>query len=277
MKVSSTALLKTVHNSKSYSATSVAKKLKSLKDGKIVGILKNVLAHKEIQNSNVWMLAGAAFNELSIRVWGKTHRKALETFRRRLITKSDLCVARRSYAMETAGLLDKKTKKIYHPYPFEALARSIFDEWNNSNTKKSLQDYIGANIDYDEVQQLKNNRVHYLADDSLKKYKVKFSHGYPKIGNKTLRNGEYMFTLARVNDKAVLYAGIKKKGKFQHTSFSAGAPVLCPGVFEIRKKKLSKIKLSSGHYHPTKAHAVALKAFFKDSGVGKVKIQEHKK
>ena len=70
----------------------------------------------------------------------------------------------------------------------------------------------------------------------------------------------YMFILTA--DGQQMYAGRKKKGDFQHTSFFGGEPVLCAGRFVVRDGKIAGIELNSGHYKPTPDHGKALRAFF---------------
>lgn len=259
----------------------VSAQLKKVSDVKIVEIVKTLLKSSQTNDSNDWRFAGIAFNELATRVWGKKHRKSLESFRQSIMRNSDNCVARRSYALETAGIVDKKSKKIFHPYPFNDVAQKVVEKWYRSSTDKSLQQYISAYMKK-HIRSLKHHSVKYLTPNSQKKYRVTFKNGQPRIGKARPKSGTYIYALGADDNQSLLLAGTKRKGTFQHSSFFAGAPVASVGEFTIKGKKITHVRLSSGHYHPTKKHGKALLKYFRrddNLGAGKtarIKVEVHK-
>jgi hypothetical protein len=254
--------------------------LKKISDSKIVGIIKTLLKSSHANDSHAWEFAGIAFNELAIRVWGKKHRKSLESFRQAIMNHSDTCLSRRSYALETAGILDKKSKKIFHPYPYSDVAEKVVEKWYRSSTDKSLQEYISAYMKK-HVTSLKRNSVKYLTPNSQQNFRVTFKNGQPRIGKARPKNGTYIFALGKDGNKNILLAGIKRKGSFQHSSFFAGAPVASVGKFTIKNKKITQVLLSSGHYHPKKEHGKALLKYLRHhdnlgSKAAYIKVVTHK-
>ncbi|MCE5295420.1 MAG: hypothetical protein LLF94_12530 [Chlamydiales bacterium] len=275
-------IVSTKSSSASVSTKKLCKKLKSLTDQKIVSLIQKALRAEDGASRDCWKLAGLALNELTIRVWGKTHLEELEFLRRSIISKSKLCVSQCTYGFETAGVLDKKAKKIYHFYPREGVAKKIVKQWHKSEHDISFQNYVTQHVDKSLIDELKTKKVKYLSEKKLLNYAVHFENGLPKINGSHLEDGEYIFVFTKEQGFPMLYAGIKDKGRFQHTSFSLGAPLECAGKFTIVNNKLVHIRLSSGHYHPERWHSLSLANYLKDPknlgpvGFSKIEIEAHR-
>ncbi len=256
--------------------------LKTLSDEKLVHLLKSIQKNPEKNNQETWNFAGTVFNELSMRLWSKKHKKEHEAARQFIMQHSNMCLSRRAYALETAGMIDKKTKKVFHPYPFNKISKKLVKKWHKTSTDKALDDYILKYMPYREVKYLKNHSVKYLSPSQHGKYRVSFVKGQLKIGKKTPYDGTYIYALGYENNKPLLLAGIKTKGKLQHTSFFAGAPVASVGEFTIENKKVVSLKLTSGHYHPDLKHADAMITYLKhkdrlgSSKASRIKVLKYK-
>lgn len=257
-------------------------RLKKLPDQKLVSLLKLVQSNVDKNDMHVWSFAGTVFNELSMRLWSKLHKKQHEAFRQFIIQHSNLCISRREYALETAGMFDKKSNKVFHPYPYNKMSKKLIKKWHHTSTDKSLDDYILSYMPKSEIKYLKNHSVKYLSPSEHKKYQVTFVKGQIKIGGKTPWDGTYIYALGFEKNTAVLLAGFKEKGRLQHTSFFAGAPVLSVGEFTIENKKLVSLRSSSGHYHPELKHMQAMVDYLKqddhlgERAASKIHVRKHK-
>ncbi|KAL6988369.1 IQ domain-containing protein iqm3 [Sarracenia purpurea var. burkii] len=73
-----------------------------------------------------------------------------------------------------------------------------------------------------------------------------------------------------------LYAGQKKKGIFQHSSFLAGGATLAAGRLEVEDGTLKYISPHSGHYRPTDDSFDSFKLFLKENGVNLDEVEIRK-
>ncbi|XP_068341354.1 IQ domain-containing protein IQM3-like [Pyrus communis] len=73
-----------------------------------------------------------------------------------------------------------------------------------------------------------------------------------------------------------LYAGVKKKGVFHHSSFLAGGATIAAGRLEAEKGILKSISAYSGHYRPTDDRLDTFLSVLKENGVNldEVKIRK---
>ena len=244
-----------------------SKECKKLSDYDIKDALEAIIAEPSIAKPRTWNFASVALNELSSRVWAKKNARALAVLTNSLSIASGHCYFDPIYGIEAAGLSEDSVKKggnknkIIHPYPYNKTIKKLLYKWKRSGTDKSFNDYIRSYGSKKEKREIKNHAVRYLHPNEREKYKVTFINGRVKIGGRTPQDGLYMFCLG--GKKPMLLAGFKKKGKFQHSSFFAGASVLCAGKLIIENGKITHLDLRSGHYKPTKAHGDNLKAFLK--------------
>ncbi len=236
--------------------------VKKLSDEVLVELISKMLQAPQEQDDHKWKFAGVALNELCIRPWGKANYKALYTLRDQLSEVSKHCFSAQSYSLETAGIaarvFNKKAKKhkIIHPYSYSDVALKIQEAWHNSRTTKSLEDYIAKNISKEERKALKEKSILYLSPEERDAYRVSFIGEFIRIGNTLPQNGWYIFVLG--GKVPVLYAGVKYKGFFHHTSFLGAEPVLSAGEFRVEDGKIVRILLRSGHYRPVMDHGDVL-------------------
>ncbi|KAI4969368.1 hypothetical protein ZWY2020_000282 [Hordeum vulgare] len=76
------------------------------------------------------------------------------------------------------------------------------------------------------------------------------------------RDAKWIFVLSTSKS---LYAGQKKKGKFQHSSFLAGGATFAAGRLVAENGTLKAIWPHSGHYRPTEENFQEFKSFLKDN------------
>ncbi|XP_009370663.2 IQ domain-containing protein IQM3 [Pyrus x bretschneideri] len=73
-----------------------------------------------------------------------------------------------------------------------------------------------------------------------------------------------------------LYAGVKKKGVFHHSSFLAGGAAIAAGRLEAENGVLKSISAYSGHYRPTDERLDTFLSVLKDNGVNLDEVQIRK-
>lgn len=244
------------------------KNLKTLSDDELAGVIRGVLAKAKRRDTQAWEFACLALSELHIRPFAKEHTKELLSFRVDLLAQSKLCLVDHGYSVEVSGIKesilkpDGRETKLIHPYPYMHGVRKTVGQWNKSNSNKTLAEYIELNVPAEKRSAMLQKAIKYLKPEEREAYVTTFEHHKLKIGGKAPKNGQYMFVLSA--DSKTLLLGEKKKGRFQHTSFFAGAPVACAGNLIIKNRKIVKVTLESGHYKPKKANGELLRAFLSD-------------
>ncbi len=238
------------HPSKSWK-----KLLKKASDSAITQSVEEILISQKPPHAREWKFAGLALNELSIRLWGKQHKRELNDLRKKVMVYSQKCVSDTNYSLETAGIIDSVTNRIFHPYAYSEEAKAILDKWYRSSVSKSFEEFLtdGAK------KVLKQQSITYLTAKEREAYRVTFETDHIKIGDSIPPDGRYMFVLG--GNKTALFAGKKEKGRFHHTSFFKGAPVLCAGQIIVKDGKIDYARLKSGHYKPTPEHGEIFRKF----------------
>ena len=234
---------------------------------KLVGSIKSAIKHADPQDVKTWDCVNKIFSELFIRKYSLKNENTLLKLHSLINKITPLCLVNPKYSIETAGIqanalkskLDAKT--VIHPYPFSPVVELAHDKWLKSKTKKPFDRYLATHLTENEKKSVLRHSVRYLSSEKQKQYTVTFEHGHVKIGKKTPRDGNYMFALAP--DGKTMLATKKIESKLQHTSLFHGNTVQSAGVLEIRKGKISSIRLLSGHYKPTKEHGKILRTFLK--------------
>jgi hypothetical protein len=113
---------------------------------------------------------------------------------------------------------------------------------------------------------LERQRIAYLSSSEREKYRVDIvdgvflQNGVPL----TTSDGDWIFVLSK---EKLLYANIKVRGAFHHTSFLAGHPCLAAGGFTVTKGRLEFLLPHSGHYRPSEAHLRILLQYLRVKGV----------
>ncbi|KAM7259232.1 hypothetical protein ACFE04_014973 [Oxalis oulophora] len=119
---------------------------------------------------------------------------------------------------------------------------------------------------------LQKQWIKYLGPMERKAYEVVINDG--KFFNKQTQellhtSGEeddvkWIFVLSTSKD---LYVGIKKKGKFQHSSFLAGGATVAAGRLVVQNGILKAVWPHSGHYCPTEENFRDFVSFLKENNV----------
>jgi hypothetical protein len=171
----------------------------------------------------------------------------------------------KEYVPEAIGIPKKaishsKSKEIVHPYALTT--KKLYTKWKKGATKKDFGKYVKEKASSSDKKAMKRSTVQYLTQEEAKKYIVEFKDRKLKQGGHTLKDGDYIYVLNMKMTK--LFVGVKKKGEFHHSSFTAGTPVACAGGLKIKDGKISSINLKSGHYKPTKEQGENMIKFLKD-------------
>ena len=234
------------------------KNLKNVSSGKLATSLDKIIDQAKAVDSVAWLFSSVVLNELQARDYAKNHLKKMDEMREAIKKKSGLCLVDPKYALEVGGVPKQilsphaGDKKVMHPYPYSESGRKINDKWGDSQSGKPMDKYISY-FSKETKKDLKKHSVVYLKPTEQRKFLVSFtSDGQIKIGGKSPKNGSYIFALS--HDGTKLLAGKKQKGQFQHTSFFSGQAFQCAGNLILKDKKISQIRLSSGHYKPTREH-----------------------
>ncbi|KAG0256237.1 hypothetical protein BG011_004658 [Mortierella polycephala] len=86
-----------------------------------------------------------------------------------------------------------------------------------------------------------------------------------RLEKKRIRNkNKYIYV---TDPNGTLYIGLKKKGRFHHSSFLGGGTVCAAGAIVVNHGKLIKINPNSGHYRPGQRHFDRLLESLKSMGV----------
>ena len=143
--------------------------------------------------------------------------------------------------------------------------RKMYQRWQRSRSNRlDWPEFLAAKMSHDEkIRVLRRNAIVYLTPQQASIYKVRFCNGLVVRSNgQEYRNGRWMFVLDQTGQD--FYIAKKRKGRFHHTSFVAGAPVQCAGFVTFKHGKMELLRLHSGHYKPTREHATLLRKFLAD-------------
>lgn len=265
---------KNVRDFHNLSGEKLSKKLNSLKDIELVSIVKTIISKAKRDDTTAWNFAGHVISIIDTRPYAKANTTEVVSLRSKILSKSKKCLPDHGYSVEVVGIKesalihDGREDKIIHPYPYAKVVRKVVSKWSKSKTSKTLEQYIDAYTPSKTKKAFLENSIKYLTSKEQKDYQASFSGKKIKIGKHSPHDGEYMFVLSI--DQKKLLVGEKRKGKFQHSSFFAGAPIACAGNLIIKNKKIVQIRLESGHYKPSKENGELLRRYLSHSArIGK--------
>ncbi|KAJ4705169.1 IQ domain-containing protein [Melia azedarach] len=89
----------------------------------------------------------------------------------------------------------------------------------------------------------------------------------------TQQGNKYIFVMSTLKK---LYAGMKKKGMFHHSSFLAGGATIAAGRLVAEHGVLKSISAYSGHYRPTDDRLDSFLSFLKENGVNMDEVEVEK-
>lgn len=142
------------------------------------------------------------------------------------------------------------------------IANLIVDRFDK---KSANQNYVVIdNISKWEKKQLKKAHVFYCNESERADYQVWIKNNFfLNHNNQKIISDDYIFVLNK--DLNELYIGkkrIESRGALQHSSFLAGSAVSSAGYIRLEQGKnqtiVHDIKMSSGHYRPSKQEAYVI-------------------
>ncbi|KAF5748832.1 hypothetical protein HS088_TW04G00792 [Tripterygium wilfordii] len=132
-----------------------------------------------------------------------------------------------------------------------------------------------VNLDKCARSKLQQQCIKYLGPMERKAYEVTIEDGkfiYKQTGEflHTTEDAKWIFVLGT---SKTLYAGKKKKGTFQHSSFLAGGATTAAGRLVVENGILNAVWPHSGHYCPTEENFRDFISFLKDNNVDLTDVQ----
>ncbi|KAG1701823.1 hypothetical protein DVH05_010315 [Phytophthora capsici] len=134
----------------------------------------------------------------------------------------------------------------------------------------------GKNLDLPECtqQQLRTTRVEYCNAEQRKKYELEFvlneddeitvQYASSRCVVHTDERSKWIFVL---DISGRMYLGRKRKGRFHHSSFVSGAPILAAGKIIIKNGIILAIEPHSGHFKPRLENLLGLCSMLVNHGV----------
>ena len=165
---------------------------------------------------------------------------------------------------------EKYWKELRAPHYAGFVLDSIFKEWKDAPTYKNLDDWIEAEWlprarrskdpgIMSKVKDIESKKVRYLTAPAeresrmihVRQGRVYAANGTPfHTGDHSTHfsgNGWAIFVMSPARN---VYSGSHDLGKFHHSSFLAGGPVLSAGEWAVKDGKVVAVTAKSGHYKP---------------------------
>lgn len=135
--------------------------------------------------------------------------------------------------------------------------KEFYKAWEKSDTTAGFFDWLDSGDSQKDLptcprRQLDSGKVKYCSMEERQKYLVEVVDGilrYKQSGE--VASGNLIFVMGV---KGHLYMAKKTKGRFQHSSFLAGNPVLVAGSVHMEDGRFVKLMPYSGHYKPQPEH-----------------------
>lgn len=159
----------------------------------------------------------------------------------------------------------------YYDVWFKCQSSQPFFYWLDIGDGKKV------NLDICSRKKLQRQRINYLGPIEREAYEVIVEGGklvYKQSNNlvHTTDGSKWIFVLS---SSRVLYVGQKEKGKFQHSSFVAGAPTIASGRIVAHNGVLHVIWPYSGHYRPTEKNLKEFICFLEEHHVDMTNVKKH--
>lgn len=159
----------------------------------------------------------------------------------------------------------------YYDVWFKCQSSQPFFYWLDIGDGKKV------NLDICSRKKLQRQRINYLGPIERDAYEVIVEGGklvYKQSNNlvHTTDGSKWIFVLS---SSRVLYVGQKEKGKFQHSSFVAGAPTIASGRIVAHNGVLHVIWPYSGHYRPTEKNLKEFIRFLEEHHVDMTNVKKH--
>ncbi|KFK34532.1 hypothetical protein AALP_AA5G158200 [Arabis alpina] len=162
-----------------------------------------------------------------------------------------------------------------------------YEEWCKADAGQPFFYWldVGGGIDLDIKEcprsKLKQQCIRYLGPQEREEYEYVIIEG--KIVHKltgqflhTMHGSEGTKWIFVMSTFKKLYAGLKKKGRFHHSSFLAGGATLAAGRVVVDNGVLKTISAYSGHYRPSDDSLDTFLSFLRENAVSLDGVEVHK-
>ncbi|RLN48009.1 hypothetical protein BBJ28_00000397 [Nothophytophthora sp. Chile5] len=180
--------------------------------------------------------------------------------------------------------LDDEHRYGFHLRAFhKAWKHEMADGSNNSGSNNAsffywLDHGAGRSLELPECSQheLRHTHVEYCSAEQRKSYELRFVPGDGALGGVGVEyavSGEVVHTDERskwifvVDLTGRMYLGRKRKGRFHHSSFVSGEPIVAAGKIIIKHGVIVAIEPHSGHFKPRLENLTALCVLLTSHGV----------
>ncbi|XP_010504033.1 PREDICTED: IQ domain-containing protein IQM3 [Camelina sativa] len=162
-----------------------------------------------------------------------------------------------------------------------------YEEWCKADAGQPFFYWLdvggGIDLELNECQRskLKQQCIRYLGPQEREEYEYVIVEG--KIVHKltgkflhTMHGSEGTKWIFVMSTFKKLYAGLKKKGRFHHSSFLAGGATLAAGRVIVDDGVLKTISAYSGHYRPSDDSLDTFLSFLRENAVNLDDVEVHK-
>ncbi|OWZ22368.1 Calmodulin-binding protein [Phytophthora megakarya] len=146
-------------------------------------------------------------------------------------------------------------------------AESSFFHWLDHGHGKHLE------LPECTQQELRTTRVEYCDTAQRKEYEIQFVPDGEQVRVQYATSGRMVHTdecskwIFVLDVSGRLFLGRKRKGRFHHSSFVSGAPIIAAGKIIIKNGVIIAIEPHSGHYKPALENLLALCSMLATHGV----------
>ncbi|KAF4148073.1 hypothetical protein GN958_ATG02767 [Phytophthora infestans] len=177
--------------------------------------------------------------------------------------------------------LDEQHRYGFHLRAFHKAWKLETAEEEDSSSDASFFHWLdhgnGKNVDLPECtqQQLRTTKVEYCNAEQRKSYELKFvSNKEDEIvrvqyatSERIVNTDELSKWIFVIDLSGRMYLGRKRKGRFHHSSFVSGAPILAAGKIIIKNGIIIAVEPHSGHFKPRLENVLALCSILANHGV----------
>uniref|UniRef100_A0A1J3C751 IQ domain-containing protein IQM3 n=1 Tax=Noccaea caerulescens TaxID=107243 RepID=A0A1J3C751_NOCCA len=162
-----------------------------------------------------------------------------------------------------------------------------YEEWCKADAGQPFFYWLdvgeGKDMDLNECprSKLKQQCIRYLGPQEREEYEYVIIEG--KIVHKltgkflhTMHGSEGTKWIFVMSTFKKLYAGLKKKGRFHHSSFLAGGATLAAGRVVVDNGVVKTISAYSGHYRPSDDSLETFLSFLRENSVSLDGVEVHK-
>ncbi|XP_038678468.1 IQ domain-containing protein IQM2-like [Tripterygium wilfordii] len=157
-----------------------------------------------------------------------------------------------------------------------------YNKWLQCEIKEPFFSWLdvgeGKKLNLDECQRLKLQRecINYLGPMERKAYEVIIEDGkflYKQTREFLHTTSDHAKWIYVLSPSKILYAGKKRKGTFQHSSFLAGGATIAAGRLVVEDGILKEVSRQSGHYHPREENLKDFSSFLIENNVDLTYVQ----